>query len=95
MPDSSEAAPPDEAAQDDDGMATLNYAIDAAPDVAVNYVLRGELFRKRRQYVLARDDFQQALALAESQLEGQHWGIVLQATADRARQNLRQIQQHL
>jgi Tfp pilus assembly protein PilF len=78
-----------------DRMAALNRALEAAPDVAANYVLRGELFRQRGQYMLARDDFARALQLAEEQLEAQRWGLVLQATADRARENLRRIQRHM
>ncbi|GEM_PF-1168196 len=65
----------------------LNHAIQVAPDAAVNYVLRGEIYMDRGEYRLAADDFRQALELAESQFIHQaekQLGIINQAMQDRA-----------
>jgi hypothetical protein len=62
----------------------LSDAVEAAPDQPANYVLRGELYMRAKLYELARDDFQRAEELAETQFERSNWGLLAQATRDRA-----------
>jgi tetratricopeptide (TPR) repeat protein len=62
----------------------LDEAIEIAPETAANYVLRGELYLKAREYALARRDFQRAYELAARQFERSDWGIIAQAMQDRA-----------
>jgi hypothetical protein len=66
---------------------SLTHAIGVAPNAAVNYVLRGELYLERSEYELAAQDFQKALLLAETELtERDHksLGVVAQGMQDRA-----------
>ncbi|MEL6308418.1 MAG: tetratricopeptide repeat protein [Chloroflexota bacterium] len=69
----------------------LNRAIDRFPEVAVNYVLRAELHTEMKQYDLAKDDFERALELAPTQLDADRWGIIAQASQDRALRGLAQL----
>ncbi|MDX2162878.1 MAG: tetratricopeptide repeat protein [bacterium] len=64
----------------------LTHAISIAPDVAVNYVLRGELYMQRGQFERAADDFAEALRLAEQELrqDEQTFGLMAQSVQDRA-----------
>jgi hypothetical protein len=52
-------------------------------------VLRGELYYQFGLYELAAADFQQALVLAERQLETEDWGVVTQAMLERAQTGLK------
>ena len=67
----------------------LNWAIAAYPDVASNYVLRGELLLKQNDTLGAISDFRRALELAAPQVETDDWGVVAQAAQDRALAGLR------
>ena len=67
----------------------LNWAIAAYPDVAANYVLRGELLLKQGDTLGAISDFRRALELAAEQVETEDWGVVAQAVQDRALAGLR------
>jgi hypothetical protein len=67
----------------------LNWAIAAYPDVASNYVLRGELLLKQNDTLGAISDFRRALEIAAPQVETDDWGVVAQAAQDRALAGLR------
>ena len=69
----------------------LNRAIDRYPEVAVNYVLRAELHTEMKHYALAKDDFERALDLAPTQRDADRWGIIAQASQDRALRGLAQL----
>ncbi len=73
----------------------LDQAIESAPDSAANYVLRGELYLKAREYALARRDFQQAYELAAKQFERSDWGLIAQAMQDRALAGLQKAENKL
>jgi tetratricopeptide (TPR) repeat protein len=73
----------------------LDEAIESAPDTAVNYVLRGELYLKAREYALARRDFQRAYELAAAQFERSDWGLIAQAMQDRALTGLQKAENKL
>ena len=76
-------------------LSDLNLAILDRPDVAVNYMLRGEIRLEQKQYKLAREDFSQAIELAEAQFANEKWGIAAQAVMDRAREGLRHTLRYL
>ncbi len=67
----------------------LNWSIAAYPDVAANYVLRGELLKEHGDLVQAIADFRRALELSAKQFEIDDWGIVAQTMQDRALAGLR------
>lgn len=73
----------------------LNVSIEFSPDSPTNYVLRGELFLERKEYHLAKADFEIALALAESFDETAGWGLIEQAMRDRALEGLKKVQRRL
>lgn len=83
--------PPDE---QEARLRRLNHAISQYPDSPANYVLRGELYLKMREYAQAAADFRMALSLAEGQYAARDWGIVAQAMRDRARVGLEKAQRH-
>ncbi|MBI1256121.1 MAG: hypothetical protein GC204_01500 [Chloroflexi bacterium] len=68
----------------------LNWAIMAYPNVAANYVLRGELLLKQRDTPGAIADFGKALDLAMVQVDVEDWGVVAQSVQDRALVGLRE-----
>ncbi|MEM9950778.1 MAG: hypothetical protein AAF846_04205 [Chloroflexota bacterium] len=72
-------------------LSRLDQAIETYPDVAVNYVLRGELLLSMKLREAAKNDFKQALLLAEEQLETDRWGLSSQAIRDRASRGLHRI----
>jgi tetratricopeptide (TPR) repeat protein len=76
-------------------LSDLKLAILDRPDVAVNYMLRGEIYLEMKRYELAREDFNQAIALSEAQFENEKWGIAAQAIMDRAREGLRHTMRYL
>jgi hypothetical protein len=66
----------------------LDDAIYREPAVAVNYVIRGELYLQRGEIENAAADFEQGEELAHSDFAESRWGLVAQATRDRARRGL-------
>ncbi len=64
----------------------LTHAITVAPDAAVNYVLRGELYLERGQFTRAAEDFAAALEIAEKEMrqDTQSLGVLAQTIQDRA-----------
>ena len=76
-------------------LSDLKLAIMDNPDAAVNYLLRGEIRLEQKQYELAREDFTQAIELAEAQLQTEKWGITVQAVMDKAQEGLRQTMRYL
>lgn len=72
-------------------LAVLDRAIETYPDVAINYLLRGEIRLEIHDYDLAQQDLQTALELAEAQYENDRWGLGSQAIQDRARHGLQRI----
>ncbi len=62
----------------------MDVAIERTPNGATNYVLRGELYLRIHEYELASADFEQGLALAETEYESTRWGLVGQVMRDRA-----------
>jgi len=73
----------------------LTQAIEDAPESAVNYVLRAELYMNMREYALAQLDFQRAYELAETQFELADWGLLDQVMRDRALTGLEKVQRRL
>jgi hypothetical protein len=73
----------------------LNLALANNPEVAANYMLRGEIRLEQKHYELARDDFLEAIRLAEAQFEGDSWGLAAQSVMDRAREGLRHTMRYL
>jgi tetratricopeptide (TPR) repeat protein len=69
----------------------LNGAIDANPDDASNYLLRGELFATLGEYPSARVDLERAYELARRELEASRWGFTAQVIQDRALVALREL----
>lgn len=81
-----------------DGTARLNnltQAIDDAPESAVNYVLRAELYMQIHEYALAQSDFQLGYELSETQFELADWGFLDQVMRDRALLGLEKVQRRL
>jgi len=64
----------------------LTHAIAVAPDAAVNYVLRGELYLERSQFTRAAEDFEVALEIAEREMrqDTRSLGVLAQSIQDRA-----------
>ena len=73
----------------------LTQSIEDAPESAVNYVLRAELYMSLREYALAQADFQRAIELAETHFELADWGLLDQVTRDRAIIGLEKVQRRL
>lgn len=72
-------------------LGALTDAIERYPNVAVNYLLRAELYVARREYALAQADYQRALDLAPQQYDADRWGISAQATQDSAQRGLEKL----
>ena len=66
----------------------LDESIALHPDVAMNYILRGELRLKRDNLDGAQQDFQQGLIIAETQFQQDNWGFAGQILQDRAKRGL-------
>lgn len=66
----------------------LTQAIDAQPDVPVNYLLRGDEWLVLGDCDRARADYEQARRLAETCLARSAWGYIYQAYIDRANMGL-------
>lgn len=73
-------------------LAGLNDAIEDAPEAAVNYLARGELYLEIGQVDEAIADLEQAVTLATKEFEDRRWGVVAQAIRDRATRGLDQAQ---
>lgn len=86
-----EADKPQSASSQTDDLRDLHLAIEIYPDVPANYLLRGELYAKRREWVLAEEDFKMALQLASDQLEKSNWGLAEQMVMDSAQRALEQL----
>jgi tetratricopeptide (TPR) repeat protein len=69
----------------------LNLGIELYPEEPANYVLRGELFEETGQHVLAAEDYQRALELAQEHVMTNRWGFIAQAVQDRAMMGLRRV----
>jgi hypothetical protein len=67
----------------------LSYAIERRPSAPSNFVLRGEVALKLRDYEGAAQDFRHALALAQAEMVSNRWGVIAQAMQDRALDGLR------
>jgi hypothetical protein len=67
----------------------LNLGIELYPENASNFVLRGELFLEKKQFHLARADFEHAVQLLDEQIDSDDWGLVAQAMRDTALTYLR------
>lgn len=67
----------------------LDWAIESNPTTAVNYLLRAELWLQQDQVENALNDFEQALVLAQVELEASDWGYAQQALLDRAHHGIR------
>jgi hypothetical protein len=66
----------------------LDDAIYREPDVAVNYVIRGELYLERGEIENAAADFERGEELAQREFAERRWGVVAQAMRDRARRGI-------
>lgn len=78
-----------------DQLAEVDDAVMLYPEAPGNYVVRGELYLKLRQYALAQLDFLQAAELIEIELRERSWGIIAQALQDRVRRGLRRCERGL
>ncbi len=87
-PLSDDDAPPARSRRGDARLDALDEAIARAPEVAENYLLRGEALLDRGARgddLAAAVDLWRAAALAEARLRTSEWGIAAQITMDRAR----------
>lgn len=73
----------------------LNVSIEVAPESPTNYVLRGEVFLERKEYHLAKADFETALELAEAFDATDGWGLIEQVMRDRALDGMKKVQRNL
>ena len=73
----------------------LTQSIEDAPESAVNYILRADLYMELREYALAQADFQRAVELADTQFELADWGVLDQVMRDRALAGLDKAQRRL
>jgi hypothetical protein len=73
----------------------LTQSIEDAPESAVNYILRADLYMGLREYALAQADFQRAVELADTQFELADWGVLDQVMRDRALAGLDKAQRRL
>ncbi len=76
----------------DTRLAMLHEAIRRAPEAAVNYLLRGELYLDVGKLDPAQDDFATARRLAAAQAEASDWGYIARSYQDRAEQHLAALQ---
>ncbi len=73
-------------------LVRLNRNIDAYPDAAINYLLRGEFWLKLEQTQQALPDLVKAIELAELERNQSPWEYREQAVIDRAETLLRLAQ---
>ncbi|MCA9892342.1 MAG: hypothetical protein KC615_05130 [Anaerolineae bacterium] len=69
-------------------LQALNQSIQLEPEAPTAYVLRGEIFVKKKQYHLAKADFERAIVLTDEMIHSARWGVVAQAMRDRALEGL-------
>jgi hypothetical protein len=69
-------------------LARLDQAIERQPNVAANYVLRGELYLQADEPVLAARDFKTAFEIETDRFERENWGVLSQVMRDRAERGL-------
>jgi tetratricopeptide (TPR) repeat protein len=74
-----------------DDLEALSMSIELYPDNPTSYLLRGEHFEAQRQFHLAAVDYQQALALAQEDVQTARWGLIAQVVQDRAMMGLRRV----
>lgn len=82
-------------AENEARLATLSRVIRHHPEVAENYVLRGEVNLALKRYDDAIADFQTALTSLTIQVNTDRWGLVAQVMQDRAIIGLETAQKHL
>jgi predicted Zn-dependent protease len=68
--------------------AALDAAVDAEPDAAANYLLRGELWLRRGRPAEAIPDFDRAITLLKAQTQADDWDSVGYALLARAESGL-------
>lgn len=78
----------DRADDDKQRLQALDKMIALHPDVAVNYVSRGELHLKNDEPEHALADFRRGFELASHQVEHANWGIIDQVMQDRAQRGI-------
>ncbi len=76
-------------------LEAITAVIEADPDAAANYVIRGELYLESREYALAAVDFERGLELVERELAAADWGIFDQMLRDRALMGLHQTRRYV
>lgn len=67
-----------------DQLFALDFSIQQNPDVAVNYLLRGEYWLTEGDVLQAQDDLWKARELAQAALADSDWGYIYQSYIDRA-----------
>lgn len=72
-------------------LEALSMSIELYPDNPTSYLLRGEHFEAQRQFHLAAADYQQALTLAQDEVQIARWGLIAQVAQDRAMMGLRRV----
>ena len=72
----------------------LSAAIEAAPECASAFVLRGELALELGDRESAANDFEMALRLTDGVDQGAGWGLLEQVLGVRARHGLSRAQGH-
>lgn len=75
-------------------LASLTHEIHTHPHVAVNYLLRAELYAQFGYWDEALTDSQRAYELASNELQGRRWGFVAQAIQDRAHRLILQAKRY-
>ena len=75
----------------EDDLEALSTSIELYPNDPTSYLLRGEYFEAQRQFHLAAVDYQQALALAQEDVQTARWGLIAQVVQDRAMMGLRRV----
>lgn len=78
-------------ALEEDDLEVLSTSIELYPNNPTSYLLRGEYFEGQRQFHLAAADYQQALALAQEDVQTARWGLIAQVVQDRAMMGLRRV----
>ena len=75
-----------------EGLRELSAGIEVAPECMTRRVLRGEMYLERGEAGRARQDFEDALKLAERMDGATGWLIVEQAMRDRALHGISMIE---
>jgi hypothetical protein len=67
-----------------DRLSALDEAVAQRPDVAANYLARGDVLLQLGQRQDAATDYRHALELAAAQVDNRRWGLTAQVIQDRA-----------